>query len=220
VGGALGVAGGAWKPAYEPLHGAHAAEELTRVNEANRTSGSLRKRYLPVASTKKGVEFWRISRKLCVRVSSGRQDGGEIGLLHRVYYKFVGLVRVDDKCLSSIFLRAKNNCKLVYYGPGLGGKTATCSGFMTIPGKTKKGEMVSLATGDRPDTLPSTSCPRLGPFAGSRRAFILYTVPGQVFYEASRKLILRARTAWHSWRISQEERLDANFETMENLQNT
>jgi len=55
----------------------------------------------------------------------------------------------------------------------------------------------------------------LGTVRGFKTRFHLYTVPGQVFYEASRKLILKGATAWCSWRIPRKERLDANFETME-----
>ena len=83
------------------------------------------------------------------------------------------------------------NCKLVYYGPGLGGKTANLQWVYDHTGASQKGKMVSLATEtDRTlffDFLPLD----LGTVRGFRTRFHLYTVPGQVFYEASRRLILK-----------------------------
>ena len=110
------------------------------------------------------------------------------------------------------------NCKLVYYGPGLGGKTANLQWIYEHTGSNQKGKMVSLATEtDRTlffDFLPLD----LGTVRGFRTRFHLYTVPGQVFYEASRRLILKGADGVVFVADSQEERLDANFETMENLQ--
>ncbi|HUI51612.1 MAG TPA: GTPase domain-containing protein, partial [Terriglobales bacterium] len=110
------------------------------------------------------------------------------------------------------------NCKLVYYGPGLGGKTANLQWIYDHTGQNLKGKMVSLATEtDRTlffDFLPLD----LGTVRGFKTRFHLYTVPGQVFYEASRKLILKGADGVVFVADSQEERLDANFETMENLQ--
>jgi signal recognition particle receptor subunit beta len=110
------------------------------------------------------------------------------------------------------------NCKLVYYGPGLGGKTANLQWVYDHTGQNQKGKMVSLATEtDRTlffDFLPLD----LGTVRGFKTRFHLYTVPGQVFYEASRKLILKGADGVVFVADSQEERLDANFETMENLQ--
>lgn len=109
------------------------------------------------------------------------------------------------------------NCKLVYYGPGLGGKTANLQWVYDHTGQSQKGKMVSLATEtDRTlffDFLPLD----LGTVRGFKTRFHLYTVPGQVFYEASRKLILKGADGVVFVADSQEERLDANFETMENL---
>src|ERR1700722_16808686 len=83
------------------------------------------------------------------------------------------------------------NCKLVYYGPGLGGKTANLQWIYDNTGTNQKGKMVSLATEtDRTlffDFLPID----LGTVRGFKTRIHLYTVPGQVFYEASRKLILK-----------------------------
>ena len=109
------------------------------------------------------------------------------------------------------------NCKLVYYGPGLGGKTANLQWIYDKTGTSQKGKMVSLATEtDRTlffDFLPLD----LGTVRGFKTRLHLYTVPGQVFYEASRKLILKGADGVVFVADSQEERLDANLETLENL---
>lgn len=109
------------------------------------------------------------------------------------------------------------NCKLVYYGPGLGGKTANLQWIYEHTGNSQKGKMVSLATEtDRTlffDFLPLD----LGTVRGFRTRFHLYTVPGQVFYEASRRLILKGADGVVFVADSQEERLDANLETLDNL---
>jgi len=109
------------------------------------------------------------------------------------------------------------NCKLVYYGPGLGGKTANLQWIYDHTGTGQKGKMVSLATEtDRTlffDFLPLD----LGTVRGFKTRFHLYTVPGQVFYEASRRLILKGADGVVFVADSQEERLDANMETLENL---
>jgi hypothetical protein len=109
------------------------------------------------------------------------------------------------------------NCKLVYYGPGLGGKTANLQWIYENTGQGQKGKMISLATEtDRTlffDFLPLD----LGTVRGFKTRFHLYTVPGQVFYEASRKLILKGADGIVFVADSQEERLDANHETVDNL---
>jgi signal recognition particle receptor subunit beta len=109
------------------------------------------------------------------------------------------------------------NCKLVYYGPGLGGKTANLQWMYDNTAATQKGKMISLATEtDRTlffDFLPLD----LGTVRGFKTRLHLYTVPGQVFYEASRKLILKGADGVVFVADSQEERLDANLETLENL---
>ncbi len=109
------------------------------------------------------------------------------------------------------------NCKLVYYGPGLGGKTANLQWIYDNTGAGLKGKMISLATEtDRTlffDFLPLD----LGTVRGFKTRLHLYTVPGQVFYEASRKLILKGADGVVFVADSQEERLDANLETLENL---
>jgi signal recognition particle receptor subunit beta len=109
------------------------------------------------------------------------------------------------------------NCKLVYYGPGLGGKTANLQWIYDHTNTTQKGKMISLATEtDRTlffDFLPID----LGTVRGFKTRIHLYTVPGQVFYEASRKLILKGADGVVFVADSQEERLDANLETLDNL---
>lgn len=109
------------------------------------------------------------------------------------------------------------NCKLVYYGPGLGGKTANLQWIYDKTAAGQRGKMISLATEtDRTlffDFLPLD----LGSVRGFKTRFHLYTVPGQVFYEASRKLILKGADGVVFVGDSQEERLDANFETLDNL---
>ena len=109
------------------------------------------------------------------------------------------------------------NCKLVYYGPGLGGKTANLQWIYDHTNSNQKGKMVSLATEtDRTlffDFLPLD----LGTVRGFRTRFHLYTVPGQVFYETRRRLILKGADGVVFVADSQEERLDANLETIENL---
>jgi signal recognition particle receptor subunit beta len=110
------------------------------------------------------------------------------------------------------------NCKIVYYGAGLGGKTTNLQWiFDQTLGKTG-GKMISLATEtDRTlffDFLPLD----LGTIRGFKTRFHLYTVPGQVFYDASRKLILRGVDGVVFVADSQEERMDANLEAVDNLQ--
>ena len=116
------------------------------------------------------------------------------------------------------FAAREINCKLVYYGPGLGGKTANLQWIYDTANPGQKGKMISLATEtDRTlffDFLPID----LGTVRGFKTRFHLYTVPGQVFYEASRKLILKGVDGVVFVADSQEERMDANQETLEGLQ--
>ncbi|HMK31855.1 MAG TPA: ADP-ribosylation factor-like protein [Terriglobales bacterium] len=116
------------------------------------------------------------------------------------------------------FAAREINCKIVYYGPGLGGKTTNLQVVYDRTGEAQKGKMISLATEtDRTlffDFLPLD----LGTVRGFKTRFHLYTVPGQVFYDASRKLILRGVDGVVFVADSQEERMDANVEALENLQ--
>ena len=83
------------------------------------------------------------------------------------------------------------NCKIVYYGPGLGGKTTNIQYIYKKTSGDSRGEMISLNT-DNERTLFFDFLPlELGEIRGFKTRFHLYTVPGQVFYEASRKLVLR-----------------------------
>ncbi len=116
------------------------------------------------------------------------------------------------------FAAREINCKIVYYGAGLGGKTTNLQWIFEKTSEKQKGKMISLATEtDRTlffDFLPLD----LGTVRGFKTRFHLYTVPGQVFYDASRKLILRGVDGVVFVADSQEERMDANVEALDNLQ--
>lgn len=109
-------------------------------------------------------------------------------------------------------------CKIVYYGPGLGGKTTNLKYIFDHTSPTSRGELVTLNTqGDRTlyfDVLPLN----LGTIKGYKIRFQLYTVPGQVFYSESRKIILRGVDGVVFVADSQQERMDANIESIEDLQ--
>lgn len=109
------------------------------------------------------------------------------------------------------------NCKIVYYGPGLGGKTTNIQHIYQKTHSNIKGEMITLNTENERtlffDFLPLD----LGEIRGFRTRFHLYTVPGQVFYEASRKLILRGVDGIVFVADSQVERMEANIESFEGL---
>ena len=115
------------------------------------------------------------------------------------------------------FAAREINCKIVYYGAGLGGKTTNLQYIFDKTNEKQKGKMISLATEtDRTlffDFLPLD----LGTVRGFKTRFHLYTVPGQVFYDASRKLILRGVDGVVFVADSQEERMDANVEAIDNL---
>ncbi|MFO7984188.1 MAG: ADP-ribosylation factor-like protein [Desulfuromonadales bacterium] len=109
------------------------------------------------------------------------------------------------------------NCKIVYYGPGLCGKTTNLQHVYEKTAQEAKGKMISLAT-ETERTLFFDFLPlALGEIRGFKTRFHLYTVPGQVFYDASRKLILKGVDGVVFVADSQEERLDANIESLENL---
>jgi mutual gliding-motility protein MglA len=109
------------------------------------------------------------------------------------------------------------NCKIVYYGPGLGGKTTNIEYVYEKVAPTTRGKLISLATESERtlffDFLPVD----LGTIRGFKTRFHLYTVPGQVYYNASRKLILKGVDGIVFVADSQRERLDANIESMHNL---
>lgn len=109
------------------------------------------------------------------------------------------------------------NCKIVYYGPGLCGKTTNLQYIYAKTNPEAKGKMISLETETERtlffDFLPLS----LGEIRGFKTRFHLYTVPGQVFYDASRKLILKGVDGVVFVADSQVERMDANVESLENL---
>jgi mutual gliding-motility protein MglA len=109
------------------------------------------------------------------------------------------------------------NCKIVYYGPGLCGKTTNLQYVYAKTNPDAKGKMISLATETERtlffDFLPLS----LGEIRGFKTRFHLYTVPGQVFYDASRKLILKGVDGVVFVADSQIERMEANLESVENL---
>jgi mutual gliding-motility protein MglA len=115
------------------------------------------------------------------------------------------------------YMAREINCKLVYYGPGLCGKTTNLQYIFERTNPEHKGKMISLATETERtlffDFLPLS----LGEIRGFKTRFHLYTVPGQVFYDASRKLILKGVDGVIFVADSQVERMEANEESLENL---
>jgi signal recognition particle receptor subunit beta len=109
------------------------------------------------------------------------------------------------------------NCKLVYYGPGLGGKTTNLEYVFNKVNPDTRGKLISLAT-EQERTLFFDFLPvDLGTIRGFKTRFHLYTVPGQVYYNASRRLILKGVDGIVFVADSQAERMDANIAAMENL---
>ena len=107
------------------------------------------------------------------------------------------------------------NCKIVYYGPGLGGKTSNLQHIFNKTAPDRRGKMISLATEALFfDFLPLD----LGTIRGFTTRFHLYTVPGQVFYDASRKLILKGVDGVVFVADSQVDRMEANIESIRNLE--
>ena len=109
------------------------------------------------------------------------------------------------------------NCKIVYYGPGLCGKTTNLKHIYDNTNADAKGKMISLETETERtlffDFLPLS----LGEIRGFKTRFHLYTVPGQVFYNASRKLILKGVDGVVFVADSQVDRFEANLESLDNL---
>lgn len=109
------------------------------------------------------------------------------------------------------------NCKIVYYGPGLCGKTTNLQFVYKKMKPEQKGKLISLAT-ETERTLFFDFLPlALGDIKGFRVRFHLYTVPGQVFYAASRKLILKGVDGVVFVADSQIERMEANLESLDDL---
>jgi len=109
------------------------------------------------------------------------------------------------------------NCKIVYYGTGLGGKTTNLEHIYSRVNPDTKGKMISLAT-ETERTLFFDFLPiDLGEIRGFKTRFHLYTVPGQVYYNASRRLILKGVDGLVFVADSQATRAEANIESMHNL---
>lgn len=109
------------------------------------------------------------------------------------------------------------NCKIVYYGPGLCGKTTNLQYVYKRTNPDQKGKLISLAT-ETERTLFFDFLPlALGDIKGFKVRFHLYTVPGQVFYAASRKLILKGVDGVVFVADSQIERMEANMESIDDL---
>jgi hypothetical protein len=110
------------------------------------------------------------------------------------------------------------NCKIVYCGPGLSGKTTNITQIYRAANPSFRGKLVTLNTEmDRTlffDFLPL----ELGKIAGFNVRFHLYTVPGQVFYEASRRLILKGADGVVFVADSRKDRMDANYEALRDLE--
>lgn len=115
------------------------------------------------------------------------------------------------------YLSREINCKIVYYGPGLCGKTTNLQYIYNRTNPDAKGKMISLAT-ETERTLFFDFLPlEIGEIRGFKTRFHLYTVPGQVFYDASRKLILKGVDGVVFVADSQMLRSEANTESMDNL---
>ncbi|MBM2837384.1 MAG: mglA [Deltaproteobacteria bacterium] len=110
------------------------------------------------------------------------------------------------------------NAKIVYYGPGLSGKTTNIDYIYKKMKPEQKGKLVSLATQtDRTlffDFMPID----LGEVKGFKTRFHLYTVPGQVFYNATRKMVLKGTDGVVFVADSQRQMMDANIESLKNLE--
>ena len=109
------------------------------------------------------------------------------------------------------------NCKIVYYGPGLGGKTTNLQYIYNSTQEAQKGKMISL-TGDTERTLFFDFLPlNIGEIRGFRTRFHLYTVPGQHFYDASRKLVLKGVDGIVFVADSQVEKMEENLDSLKSL---
>lgn len=110
------------------------------------------------------------------------------------------------------------NCKIVYYGPGLGGKTTNLQYLYDSAPTPQKGKLISLATQTDRTLFFDFWAHEIGTVRGLKVRLHLYTVPGQVYYDASRKLILNRVDGVVFVADSQEERMDANVESLYNLE--
>ncbi|MEK7692163.1 MAG: GTPase domain-containing protein [Bdellovibrionota bacterium] len=110
------------------------------------------------------------------------------------------------------------NCKIVYFGPGLSGKTTNIQYIYEQTREDQKGKLVTLSTENERtlffDFLPLA----VGDVRGFKTRFHLYTVPGQTFYDISRQFIIKGVDGVVFVADSQTERMDANIENFESLQ--
>lgn len=115
------------------------------------------------------------------------------------------------------FATREINCKIVYYGPGLSGKTTNLQVIHQKLPQDKRSDMVSLAT-EQDRTLFFDFLPLdLGSIKGFKTKFQLYTVPGQVYYNSTRKLVLRGVDGVVFVADSQKNRMAENLESLQNL---
>lgn len=115
------------------------------------------------------------------------------------------------------YAKKEINLKIVYYGTSLGGKTTNLRSIYARLGSDRKGQMMSLAT-DLDQTIFFDFLPvDVGEVKGWKLRYHLYTVPGQVYYNASRRLVLRNVDGLVFVVDSQQERLEENIESMYNL---
>jgi signal recognition particle receptor subunit beta len=111
------------------------------------------------------------------------------------------------------------HCKIVYYGPSLGGKTTNLQWVYQNTAQDQKSKLVALNT-DVERTLFFDFLPlNLGDIRGYKTRFHLYSVPGQVVYDSSRKLILKGLDGVIFVADSQKERMEENLEALHNLEN-
>jgi mutual gliding-motility protein MglA len=129
----------------------------------------------------------------------------------------VGSLKEDRTVVVVSYSGKEINAKLVYYGAGLSGKTTNLEAIHAAVPDTGRGKMVSMKTqSDRTlffDLLPLD----LGEVMGFKTRFLLYTVPGQVFYNATRKLVLKGADAIVFVADSEKGKMDENLESLANL---
>jgi signal recognition particle receptor subunit beta len=121
--------------------------------------------------------------------------------------------------MSFINYNAKEiHCKIVYYGPSLGGKTTNVQWIFEKTNPDRRSDMIKLNTENERtlffDFLPLS----VGEIRGFKSRFHLYTVPGQVVYDASRKLILKGLDGVVFVADSQRDRMDENLASIQNLE--
>jgi signal recognition particle receptor subunit beta len=109
------------------------------------------------------------------------------------------------------------NCKIVYYGPGLSGKTTNLQYIYQQTNPEQKGKMISLP-GETERTLFFDFLPlNIGDIRGFKTRFHLYTVPGQHFYDASRKVVLKGVDGIVFVADSQVDRMEENLDSLKSL---